>query len=51
VTDLEDQPLAMGSGRLDAGMVRAFESYQSTFWRFLEPDPSMNRSPNSMSVC
>ena len=49
VTDLDDEPKSLESSRLDAGMLRAFESYQSTFWRFLQPDSTAARG--GVKVC
>jgi hypothetical protein len=49
VTDLDDNPKSSASTRMDDGMLRAFESYQSTFWRFLKPDSSAPRG--DVKVC
>jgi hypothetical protein len=37
VTDLEDEPLDIDPGTVDARMVPAFERLQRSFWRFVRP--------------
>ena len=51
ITDLDDRQLDMTSSRMDGRMVRAFDSYQSTFWRFIEPDPAESTTRGGVSVC
>jgi hypothetical protein len=51
VTDLEDRQLEMAPSQVDGRMVRAFESYQSSFWRFIEPAPASSSRVGELSVC
>jgi sulfatase-like protein len=51
VTDLEDRTVPVDPGHMDGGMRRAFEAYQSTFWRFIEPASTRPRTRRGLSVC
>jgi hypothetical protein len=51
VTDPNDQPLPIDSAQIDGRMLRAFESYQSSFWRFLEPVAGASAPRAGLSVC